>query len=122
MVAQPKSAISLALRLADPALSERLGALLSEVPGIRLVPEASAADVLLVTAPDPTDAETVLSQREIEVLALLSEGASNKEIARRLGISVHTAKFHVRSVMNKVDAGGRTEAVAQAARLHLIRL
>jgi len=56
------------------------------------------------------------------VLALLSEGASNKEIARQLGISVHTAKFHVRSLMNKIDAGGRTEVVAQAARLHLIQL
>ena len=49
--------------------------------------------------------------REKEVLALLAEGASNKDIARRLGISVHTAKFHVGSLLEKLDATGRTDAV-----------
>jgi DNA-binding CsgD family transcriptional regulator len=55
-------------------------------------------------------------------LTLLAEGKSNKEIARSLGISVHTAKFHVGALMDKLDAVGRTDAVAQAARLGVIQL
>ncbi|HEX9322437.1 MAG TPA: helix-turn-helix transcriptional regulator [Xanthobacteraceae bacterium] len=63
-----------------------------------------------------------LTSRELEVLGLLSEGASNKEIARRLAISVHTAKFHVASILEKLDATGRTDAVAHAVRLGLLML
>jgi DNA-binding CsgD family transcriptional regulator len=63
-----------------------------------------------------------LTARELEVLALLGEGASNKEIARRLAISVHTAKFHVASILDKLDATGRTDAVAHAVRLGLLML
>jgi hypothetical protein len=51
-----------------------------------------------------------------DIKALLAEGASNKVIARRLGISIHTAKFHVASLLDKLDAVGRTDAVAHAAR------
>lgn len=63
-----------------------------------------------------------LTSRELEVLALLAEGASNKEIARRLAISIHTAKFHVASILEKLDATGRTDAVAHAVRLGLLML
>jgi DNA-binding CsgD family transcriptional regulator len=56
------------------------------------------------------------------VLTLLAEGMSNKAIARRLGISVHTAKFHVGALIDKFDAVGRTDAVAQAARRGVIHL
>jgi DNA-binding NarL/FixJ family response regulator len=63
-----------------------------------------------------------LTSREIEVLSLLAEGASNKEIARKLGISVHTAKFHVASILEKLDANGRTDAVAHAVRRGLLML
>jgi two-component system, NarL family, response regulator YdfI len=52
-----------------------------------------------------------LTLREIEVLRLLAEGLGNKEIASRLGISEHTVKFHVASVMGKLGAASRTEAV-----------
>ena len=48
------------------------------------------------------------------MLALIAEGASNKTIARRLAISVHTVKFHIASLLDKLDAEGRAEAVAQA--------
>ena len=58
--------------------------------------------------------------REIEVLHLLAEGASNKVIARALGISAHTAKFHVASILEKLDAASRTEAVTSAIRLGLL--
>jgi DNA-binding CsgD family transcriptional regulator len=56
------------------------------------------------------------------VLGHLAEGVSNKTIARRLGISIHTVKFHVASLIDKLDATGRTDAVAHAARLGVIQL
>ena len=58
-----------------------------------------------------------LTVREAEVLRQLIAGASNKEIARQLDISVHTAKFHVGSIITKLGANGRTDAVARALRL-----
>jgi DNA-binding NarL/FixJ family response regulator len=61
-----------------------------------------------------------LTAREREVLALLAAGASNKAIARALGVSVHTAKFHVASLTEKLGASGRLEAVAIALRSGLI--
>jgi DNA-binding NarL/FixJ family response regulator len=61
-----------------------------------------------------------LSAREREVLMLLSEGAPNKVIARRLDISVHTAKFHVASILAKLGAANRTDAIATAMREGLI--
>jgi DNA-binding CsgD family transcriptional regulator len=60
--------------------------------------------------------EPPLTAREREVLALLAEGASNKAIARALGVSVHTAKFHVAALTEKLGAKGRVEAVAIAIR------
>jgi DNA-binding NarL/FixJ family response regulator len=63
-----------------------------------------------------------LTPRELEVLAALANGASNKAIARRLGISFHTVKFHVAAVFAKLDAESRTEAVAKAAQLGLVML
>ena len=63
-----------------------------------------------------------LTEREHEVLALMAEGASNKMIARQLNISVHTVKFHVGSLLDKLDATGRTDAVAHAARRGVIEL
>jgi len=63
-----------------------------------------------------------LTERERQVVQLLSEGLSNKLIADRLGISDHTAKFHVNGVMMKLGASTRTEAVVEAMRRGLIRL
>jgi DNA-binding NarL/FixJ family response regulator len=63
-----------------------------------------------------------LTPRELEVLAAMADGASNKAIARRLGISFHTAKFHVAAILAKLDADSRTEAVARAAHLGLVML
>jgi NarL family two-component system response regulator YdfI len=61
-----------------------------------------------------------LTSRETEVLALLAEGAGNKEIAVKLSISEHTAKFHVSSILSKLGATTRTEAVTRGYRLGLI--
>jgi DNA-binding NarL/FixJ family response regulator len=63
-----------------------------------------------------------LTGRELQVLRLLAEGASNKSIARRLGITPHTAKFHVASILAKLGATGRTNAVAEAMRLGLLMI
>jgi DNA-binding CsgD family transcriptional regulator len=117
--------IRLALAVADAQLADQLGALLAGVPGLQLVAPGETADatVVLATGARPmVDGQVLLTPRELEVLALLAEGASNKTIARRLGISVHTAKFHVGSLLDKLDAVGRTDALAHAARLGVINL
>ena len=117
--------IRLALEVHDPILADRLVAALAGHSGIRLVGAGEPADAVVVLPPSEAahaDGTASLTPRELEVLGLLAEGASNKEIARRLGISVHTAKFHVGSVIEKLDAVGRTDAVAHAARLGVINL
>ena len=65
---------------------------------------------------------TSLSKREGAVLTAIADGLSNKEIARRLGISVHTVKFHVASILEKLKVDTRTEAVIKAAQLGLVML
>ena len=69
-----------------------------------------------VKAPD------ALSEREIEVLSLIAEGTSNKEIARDLCISQSTVKTHIQSIFQKLDVNDRTEAVTKAIRKGLIGL
>jgi DNA-binding NarL/FixJ family response regulator len=64
----------------------------------------------------------LLSPREAQVLELLAEGLSNRDIAERLGISRHTAKFHVNGILDKLGATTRTEAVVLAARGGLLTL
>ena len=64
----------------------------------------------------------LLTSRELEILALLGDGLSNKELARRLGISGHTVKFHVESLYRKLAAGSRAEAVHKGLRQGLIEL
>jgi DNA-binding NarL/FixJ family response regulator len=118
--------IVIAIEIDDPALADRLAALLGSVAGVRLVGADQAADVAVVAhdrhqaGAEPSD--TDLTPRERDVLTLMAEGVSNKVIAQRLGISVHTAKFHVASILDKLDATGRTDAVAHAARLGVIEL
>jgi DNA-binding NarL/FixJ family response regulator len=68
------------------------------------------------------DGEVALTARESEVLGLLAHGASNKSIARALEISVHTAKFHVASVLLKLGARNRSDAVAIGIRRGLVLL
>ena len=116
--------VAIALAIDDAMLADRLATLLGGVAGLRLVARGEPADaVLAMPEPlDPPSDDLGLTPREQEVLALLAEGASNKLIARRLGISVHTAKFHVGSLLNKFDAIGRTDAVAHAARLGVLHL
>ena len=62
-----------------------------------------------------SEGHALLTPRELDVLAALAEGMTNKAIARRLDISLHTVKFHVESLFRKLGARTRTEAVAKAA-------
>lgn len=92
----------------------------------------AAAAGLVVLHPDAVDNAAVrtravaqgeaLSPREIEVLRLVAEGSSNKEIAWKLSISEHTVKFHLNSILSKMHAGSRTEAVMLGLRQGLIPL
>jgi len=82
-------------------------------------------DVLLPTSTELTGADDLppgepLTDRESAVLALMAEGAGNKEIAARLHISEHTVKFHVSSILNKLGAATRTEAVSRGYKEGLI--
>jgi two-component system, NarL family, nitrate/nitrite response regulator NarL len=98
-----------------PRLVAALGAVAAglTVLDFALGPPAPAAD----DVPPPQ-----LTAREQEVLELLAGGFSNRRIARRLGISEHTAKFHVNGILVKLSAGTRTEAVVIAARRGLVML
>jgi DNA-binding CsgD family transcriptional regulator len=105
----------------DAVIAERIVRLLGIVRGIRLASGSEATDLAIIRQPPP-ESDLGLTPREKDVLLLLAEGASNKAIARQLGISVHTAKFHVGSLLEKFDATGRTDVVAHAARLGVIHL
>jgi DNA-binding NarL/FixJ family response regulator len=111
-----------------------LGGADRDLPGL-LSRDASASQIdaairavaagLIVRGPDARDAgfgamresdgQALLTPRELEVLAALAEGVTNKAIARRLNISLHTVKFHVESLFRKLGARTRTEAVAKAS-------
>jgi two-component system, NarL family, nitrate/nitrite response regulator NarL len=73
-------------------------------------------------APLEVAATPLLTPRELEILRAIGEGLSNKEVARRFGISAHTVKFHLEAVFAKLDAGTRAEAVAKGLRRGLIEI
>jgi two-component system, NarL family, nitrate/nitrite response regulator NarL len=96
-------------------------AALAVAAGHFVLDAAFARSLVEVDGPLPTAASPV-SPREQEVLELLAEGLSNRDIAARLGISRHTAKFHVNAILDKLGATTRTEAVVLAARGGLLSL
>ncbi|MBR0851424.1 helix-turn-helix transcriptional regulator [Bradyrhizobium diazoefficiens] len=123
MSADQTPEIVLALEIDDPILASRLTTLLGGVAGLRLAaPGEQPAATIVARDPRASPEDIALTHRELDVLALMAEGASNKMIARQLGISVHTVKFHVGSLLDKLDATGRTDAVAHAARRGVIEL
>jgi DNA-binding NarL/FixJ family response regulator len=105
-----------------------------DAPADTVVAAVEAAAAGLITLhPDTADflfhgsqrsAESLeqLTPRELEVLRTLAEGLPNKQIAWKLGISEHTVKFHVASILGKLGAGTRAEAVATGIRRGLIPL
>lgn len=82
----------------------------------------TVVDFALVHAPAEGESDAHLTDRERQVLDLIVQGFSNRRIAKRLGISEHTAKFHVNGILAKLGAGTRTEAVVAAARRGLVAL
>jgi DNA-binding NarL/FixJ family response regulator len=82
-----------------------------------LAPSVAARVVASVR---PREGRTRLSGREREVLGLLAEGLTTKEMARRLGITERTVKFHVHSLCAKLGAANRAQAVALATQQHLL--
>jgi DNA-binding CsgD family transcriptional regulator len=71
-------------------------------------------------APLPEAPSPVLTPREIVVLTALADGLGNKAVARRLGISPHTVKFHIESLFRKLGAATRAEAVAKGLRRQIV--
>jgi DNA-binding CsgD family transcriptional regulator len=116
--------LRIAIDVANSTLADRLAEALSHVEDLELVSRDSEADAMVVAkgGAGEVQAEVQLTARELEVLALLAEGTSNKMIARRLGISIHTAKYHVASLLEKLDAVSRTDVVASAVRIGVLHL
>ena len=102
---------------AAPAMLE--AAIRAVARGLAVLPPPTLA---ALTGRAPPSPEGGLTRREREVLDLLAAGASNKVIARRLGLSFHTAKAHVAAVLQKLGATSRADAVARGARAGLVLL
>ncbi len=110
---------------ADPALA----GVLPSASGERQITAAAAAlaEGLIVRTPALRErpgfavpepgARRLLTPREVEVLAAVGQGMSNKAIARRLGISAHTVKYHLEAIFTKLDVRSRAEAVTRGLRL-----
>jgi two-component system, NarL family, nitrate/nitrite response regulator NarL len=123
-----------------PVVTLAASAPATTTPAGILLPDATAAQLdaalravaagLLVRSPGlpeargfaPIEDASLLSPREREILGLIGQGLSNKAMARRLGISVHTVKFHVEALFAKLEATSRAEAVAKGLRGGVIEL
>ncbi|MCP4868257.1 MAG: response regulator transcription factor [Proteobacteria bacterium] len=111
--------------LTEDVDEERVAAAMKAIEHGFVVMDAEVAADLLDHGPAPAPANDVfepLPPRETEVLEQMSGGYSNREIGERLGVSRHTAKFHVHSILEKLGAETRTEAVMLAARGGLLEL
>jgi DNA-binding NarL/FixJ family response regulator len=110
----------LLLRTASAETIASVAATLAE--GLVVIDPLFAAQLFPARDQPPTQPIEELTPRELQVLRLIAEGQSNKEIARALGISEHTVKFHVNAILGKLNVQSRTEAVVHATRLGLILL
>jgi DNA-binding NarL/FixJ family response regulator len=108
----------------EAALEELRLALAAADAGLVLLHPTSAQNLIATQMPAPelSYQQEQLTAREQEVLRLLSDGLANKDIAARLAISEHTAKFHISSILGKLGAATRTEAVTQGIRRGLIAI
>lgn len=114
-----------AILLADSAPREIFSALEAAAAGLAVISPEVLDSLLPVPAdalPDDLPLGEPLTVRESEILSLLADGAGNKEIASRLHISEHTVKFHVSSILTKLGAATRTEAVSRGYKEGLIIL
>ena len=109
-------------RESDP--DDILSAIYAAYDGLVLLNTATAQSLAAVYGDRPLEVEDEFSEeitsRETDVLRMLAEGLVNKDIAARLGISEHTVKFHISSILDKLGASTRTEAVTLGIRRGLI--
>jgi len=109
--------LRIAIRVEEAALAAELRALFLAA-GHEVV-DAEPADIVMSDAKAgfaaASEPDALLTPRELEVLGAIGEGHTNKAIARKLGISLHTVKFHIESLFRKLGARTRTEALAKAA-------
>jgi DNA-binding NarL/FixJ family response regulator len=106
-------------RLPSDASPEQIDAALRAVSaGLRVT--VAGETKRSFAALDEGEPRVLLTPRETEVLNAAANGLTNKEIARELGISLHTVKFHLESVMRKIGVSSRTEAVSKAMWLGLL--
>jgi DNA-binding CsgD family transcriptional regulator len=103
---------------ASASVAQILAAVAAVAEGL-LVRVPTAPDRAGFAPPDP-GSRPLLTPRELEVLALVGEGMSNKTIARKLGISAHTVKYHLEAVFTKLAVRSRAEAVTRGLRAGLI--
>jgi NarL family two-component system response regulator YdfI len=108
----------------DSEPDDVLSAIFAVYDGLVLLSMPTAESLAAVFGDQPLEVEDELSEeitsRETDVLRMLAEGLVNKDIAARLGISEHTVKFHISSILDKLGASTRTEAVTQGIRRGLI--
>jgi two-component system, NarL family, response regulator YdfI len=109
-------------RESDP--DDVLSAIYAAHDGLVLLSTATAESLAAVYGDQPLEVEDEfpeeITSRETDVLRMLAEGLVNKDIAARLGISEHTVKFHISSILDKLGASTRTEAVTLGIRRGLI--
>lgn len=109
----------------DSGMDEILSAIQAAHAGLVLL-DAEVTQTLAARIPTPAvhpaPALDDLTPREVEVLRMLAEGLGNREMAGRLGISDHTVKFHISSILDKLGASTRTEAVTMGIRMGIILL
>jgi two-component system, NarL family, response regulator YdfI len=106
----------------DVSPDQLVAALQAAAAGLVVFHPREVNAALLTAAPTAPPIAEPLTRREREVLQMLASGVGNKEIAAQLAISEHTVKFHVTSILGKLGAASRTEAVSLAVRLGLILL
>jgi two-component system, NarL family, response regulator YdfI len=107
----------------EASAPEILAAIEAAASGMAVLDPRELEILLRSATPVPAAAETAaLTARELEVLRMMAEGAANKTIAWKLDISEHTVKFHVASILGKLGASSRTEAVTMGIRRGLILL
>jgi DNA-binding NarL/FixJ family response regulator len=110
----------------DASSAELQAAVAAAAQGLVVLPPALVRtlgrDEVRVADAGPGALEEALTPRELEVLDLVSQGLANRAIAARLGITENTVKFHVASIVGKLGAVSRTDAVARGLRRGLIRL
>ena len=126
----PPAALSEALRAgiravlpADVSPDQLATAVRAVASGLLVVHPSNANEVMPAGSAAPRALEEIgesLTRREVEVLQMLAAGLSNKAVSARLNISEHTVKFHVASILGKLGAASRTEAVAIGIRRGLV--